>query len=283
MGNLLYQLRLRRFGVGSALMVSLLGAAIWLTVSNLEEVTKPGLARQPNDSLSEIEAPTTASLQRSRPALPDAGTHTADGQLPDETINLWLGRASRDPAGTLEQVMALDDPHQRQELLDWILSAWTIDGRSPALEWFETTAPRFPEDRSGEVLDLLVGSWAAEDAESAIEWVNHKLDEPHRTRGLQAIASSWGHANPQGMETWILAQDGPQDFWVQELVQGLIMSDPRKAMEWSTRLSDTVLAKDIQQNVIQSWLLSDPAAADDFLRQHLAFEVETKPETAIAE
>jgi hypothetical protein len=195
----------------------------------------------------------------------------------DEVIDQWLKRASKDPSGTLDQVLLLPDAAERNDLLDWILSAWTSEDRAPALEWLSRTAGRLPREHAVSVLDVLIGGWALEDAPSSLEWSERRLDNPAKSLAIRIIASCWGLSNPESLESWVLAQAKPALFWVEELIQGLIHTDPKKAMEWSLRLEDPVAVSASQQNVIQSWLLTDVDAAKRYLQQNPSLIPEMAP------
>jgi hypothetical protein len=199
------------------------------------------------------------------------------GPIREEVIDQWLKRASKDPSGTLDQILLLPDAAERNELLDWILSAWTSEDRDPALEWMARTVRRLPREHAVAVLDVLIGAWALEDAPSSLEWSERRLDEPARSLALRTIASCWGLANPETLEAWLLAQAKPALFWVEELIQGWIHTDPKKAMEWSLRLEDPSAVSASRQNVIQSWLLTDVEAAKRYLQQNPSLIPETVP------
>ncbi len=213
--------------------------------------------------------------QDARPRKPAA----EDGsEVPDEELQEWLQQAGVDTPGTLAKVLELPDSEKRRELLEWILASWTSEDREPALAWLKTSLPAMPAESAGEALELLVGAWALESPLDAMAWVTENLTGPWREVALNDVASSWAVADPGAMGAWIESQTRPAPCWTRELIQGLIPTQPAKAMEWCSRIEDPTAAATTRQNVIQSWMLSEPAAAEAWLRDHPEVVPEIRPE-----
>ena len=256
------------------------GLVAFLAVVAVGILSRPGICEEKTvesvtGSNGNIPRHETLAPQDARPGVLPTETGS---EIADEELQEWLHRAGGDTPGTLAEVMKQPDGEKRRQLLEWILAAWTSEDRAPALAWLKSSLPVMPEEPAGEALDLLVGGWALENALDAMVWVTENLTEPWRQAALKDVASSWAQADPDAMGKWIRSQPNPATYWTAELIQGLIPSRPGQAMEWCSRIGDSAVAAATRQNVIQSWMLSDPAGAEAWLKDHPEMVVEIQPE-----
>lgn len=191
-----------------------------------------------------------------------------NGAVSDERLQEWLDQASLDRPGTLAKIIALTDMVERREVLDWVLSDWTVEDRGPALDWLKESLRTMPADPAEESIDLLIGPWAGEDPEQAKAWVEENIRPPWTNTGLQSIAETWANSDPEALGAWILQQDSPPDLWASELIQIYIQDDPARAMEWCDKLSTPETVGKARERVMQSWLTHSPGDADEYLREH---------------
>lgn len=77
-------------------------------------------------------------------------------------------------------------------------------------------------------------------------------------------AAAWAETDPDALQDWLEKpeQKTVQDFWKEELVLGLISEDPAQAMTVADRYFSQEEAWALQEGVLQSWLLQNPAEAD---------------------
>ncbi|MES2659012.1 MAG: hypothetical protein V4689_10370 [Verrucomicrobiota bacterium] len=211
-----------------------------------------------------------------RPPAPESVDDTS--VVPDEQLQEWLHQAGVDTPGTLAKVLEIPDESMRNELLEWILAAWTSEDRAPALAWLRQSLPSMSSGPAEVIIDLIVGGWAFGNPLEAMAWTSGNLTEPWREIALRNVAGSWALSAPEAMGEWIKSQPSPQSFWTEELIQGLIPTNPERAMEWCDSLANPDLAEATRLNVIQSWLLSSPAGADAYLKDHPALMPDNLPE-----
>jgi hypothetical protein len=126
-------------------------------------------------------------------------------EIPDDELQDWRHQAGINTPATLVKTMKVEDGMKRQEILKWILAAWTSEDRSPALEWLNETLPAMETETAEETIDLLVGGWALESPLEAMEWTNRNMPVPWRETGLKDSAGSWALADLEAMGNWILA------------------------------------------------------------------------------
>lgn len=243
---------------------------IWLTAAKLPEpatvTSHPSLRHAGSGHAS----PEGGSRQFSRPKR--------SAEVPDEMLDQWLRRASKDTPATLAEVIKLADEEQRGELLEWILTAWMTDGRRAALSWLAENVASMESDLAEEVVDLVIGDWGAVQPHEAMAWVNRNLGAARREMGLRCVASHWAAVNPDAMSEWIRAGSLKEELWRDELVDEWIRVDPARTMEWCQSDPDKSWAEGARQMVIQSWLINAPEAANAYLHEHPDLVPEVRPE-----
>lgn len=202
--------------------------------------------------------------------------------MPDEVLDQWLKRASKDPPGTLAELLKIMDmdAELHRELLEWILAAWMSDDRQAALDWLERSLESMETGQAAEVIELALAPWGATQPHEAADWVNTHLVDWHRMLGLRIVAGSWADADPAAMGEWIRTRQPNDELWRDELVDSWIRQSPLDTLNWCAADPDKEWAGRTRQMIMRSWLMTAPEDAKAYLMQHPDLVPENPPEEA---
>lgn len=199
-----------------------------------------------------------------------AGSSEEPDELPDHVIDSWLNRAGRNPGPTVAEILALEDAAERTELLEWVVSAWTVEDRTDALKWTAAAIKDLNQERGNELLRVLLESWGAESPLDALKWVRADLPVTYCEAGERLIAEVWAGRDAGEMASWLNEQDlvSLPSFWVSELVDGLTWENPADAFIWTSRLVNQAESAEAREVVLRSWIMSDSEAVELWLIEH---------------
>lgn len=209
---------------------------------------------------------------RSRPQtqlLPEASsTPRPETVLTDDELNAWVQRAGKNAPVVMQEILQLQDADKRQELLDWVMDVWLSEGRAPVSKWISEYLQSPTAKAGDELLAQFIGGWVQESPLAAIQWVQKEVPQSWRKQAEKEVATAWADTDPASLDQWLgqPEQKALESFWTEELALGLIPLDPALAMQRTEKLAPETAAS-LQESILQSWLLEDPANAEAWVQK----------------
>lgn len=209
---------------------------------------------------------------RSRPQaqllLEASSTPRPETVLTDDELNVWVQRAGKNPPAVMQEILQLQDADKRQELLDWVIDVWLSEGRAPVSKWISEYLQSPTAKAGDELLAQFLGGWVQESPIAAIQWVQKEVPQSWQKQAEKEVATAWADTDPASLDQWLgqPEQKARESFWTEELALGLISVDPALAMQRTEKLPSAT-ATPIQESILQTWLLEDPASAEAWVQK----------------
>jgi hypothetical protein len=111
---------------------------------------------------------------------------------------------------------------------------------------------------------------SARDPAEAVKLAQQMTPGNEQTSLLQSIACNWVTSDPNAALDWITSVKDPslQEQLVASAAQSYALTDPALAMKWVASMAESdAIVKDAMLNIIQTWIIKDPAGAANLVSQ----------------
>ncbi len=161
-------------------------------------------------------------------------------RAPDALRGEWLAAAygswtSYQPDAAATAALALEDPVVRRGALDAVIAHWGSINPEALADFAVAELPS-GEQKNRALANALV-QWSATNPQAAAQWINRFGASPEFDAGEAAIAT-----------------------------QPDVMKQPSTALRWAQAVSDAGVRSRTIMAIVQTWSLSDPSAAVQYLR-----------------
>jgi len=231
---------------------------------------------------------------------PQAGIDWARGLQDDDQRRSALASAYGSFVSTGEystvasSLETIDDPLERQVILERISGGWATVDPDAMIEWFggldaadksiagnqaiNSMAHSAP-DQAAALYDMVISeneeyqfrhsantiasAWVQHDPAAAAEWVVSVEDDDARRDAIDDLASQWVQYDTIGASGWIgsLPPGRDRDAATGRLVSRITSVDPASAFDWAQSIGDETAGFDSTWRVVQQWRNTDPEAA----------------------
>ena len=202
-----------------------------------------------------MQALTLAAELPATPARNDLVSHTSAQ---------W---ASIDPESATEWAKQVTDDPLRQRLLSDMIPAWgESDPGAAATEAIQSLKPGREQN------DAVVGvvqRWVQREPEEAATWVAAFPEGPLRDTAMEEVVKLWADGNAEQAGHWLnTLEAGPvRDVGVAAYVNKVLLTAPETAAQWAKVIAGETLRLQALEHVGESWLASDPKAAQAWIAQ----------------
>ena len=168
--------------------------------------------------------------------------------------------AAKNPKDAVAWALQVDDETLRQRLLAATATAWA--GKEPAAAANMVVASLPPGKPQEDAVMGIVQQWVQRDPRETVAWVLKFPGGPLQDTALEEVVKLWVDRDPVRAGEWVRKLDGDhRDAAVAAYAGKLTLRSLEAAGEWAQSIRDETLRTRAMENVAESWMTSDPAAA----------------------
>jgi hypothetical protein len=172
-----------------------------------------------------------------------AGTLSGDRRTDAEVaiVRAHLRREGID--GVMPLIEAIDDPARQREILRRSVIVYEGADRKQQAALIDRFFVGDPESMN--YVPQFVNYWGAEDPGAAGQWLEHLHNEDEYQESVEYLVNAWKRHDLAGASEYVSELNhGPaRDAAAVKLIEEVLETDPRSAVEWSASLADPKLRR----------------------------------------